>query len=216
VELIKSKKFLFGIVVVLLLVTSVLPGCNRQPPVEADKLVIPSSLEPYEVLKEITNAGPSIGTFPFMLGPLSLDDIELWGPQGASEEPFIKGFGSSLPEIFYTKRDGKRVGYGLFKLVLDIAVLKYGDTESAERSFVNISETQELQDSTYGGIDLKNGTYTLPRWWEELGEKGPEWDESTMPFYLIHSGCFVIYFYGREDLTKDMLDRIIVAFGVKE
>ena len=41
----KSKKFLFGIVVVLLMVTSVLPGCNEElPPVEADKLVIPSSM----------------------------------------------------------------------------------------------------------------------------------------------------------------------------
>jgi hypothetical protein len=197
------------------LVTSVLPGCNRQPPVEADELVIPSSMSPYEVLKEVTNAGPRIDTFPFMEGALTSDDIELWGPQGASEEPFIKGFGSSLPEIFYTKRDGKRVGYGLYKLVLDISVLKYEDTESAERSFINISKTEELQDSTYGGIDLKSGTYTLPWWWEEP-ENEKMWDESTMPFYLIHSGCFVIYFYGREDVTKDMLDRIIVAFGVKE
>jgi hypothetical protein len=213
VELIRSKKLLFGIVVVLLLMISVLPGCNKEPPVEADELVIPSSMSPYEVLKEITNAGPRIDTFPFMEGALAPDDIELYGPQGASTEQYIKGFGSVFPEISYTKRDGKQVGYGLYKLVLDISVFKYEDTESAERSFINISKTEELQDSTYGGIDLKSGTYTLPWWWEELEELGSEWDESTMPFYLIHSGCFVIYFYGREDVSKDMLDRIIVAFG---
>ena len=206
-------KILMPLVIIALMLTSVLPGCNRQPPVEADELVIPSSMSPYEVLKEITNAGPSIDTWPFMQGALTPDDIELWGPQGASEEPFIKGFGSVFPEISYTKRDGKQVGYGLYKLVLDISVLKYEDTESAERSFINIGEPEELQDSTYGGIDLKSGTYTLPWWWEELEELGSEWDESTMPCYLIHSGCFVIHFYGREDVTKDMLDRIIVAFG---
>jgi hypothetical protein len=91
----------------------------------------------------------------------------------------------------------------------------YEDMESAERSFINISEAQELQDSTYGGITLKSGSYSLASWWEEL-EKYVEWDKSTMPCYLIHSGPFVIYFYGREDVDKDILDRIIVAFGVEE
>jgi len=42
------------------------------------------------------------------------------------------------------------------------------------------------------------------------------WDELNQPCYLIHSGCFVIYFFGRDDVAKDMLDRIIAAFGVKE
>jgi len=40
----KSKKFLFAIVVVLLMMISVLPGCHEGQPVEADKLVIPSSM----------------------------------------------------------------------------------------------------------------------------------------------------------------------------
>ena len=212
-ELIRSKKFLFGIVVVLLLVTSVLPGCNRQPPVEADELVIPSSLTPVEVFNETANAGPRIGLWPYLWEIWSAEHMRPYAmPQGATQEQFIEGFNAYLPEFLYIKRDGKRAGYRPFGVVSYIAVLKYGDTESAERSFVNISETQELQDSTYGGIALKNSTYTLDPWWEEIGY----WDESTMPCYLIHSGCFVIYFYGRDDVTKDMLDRIIVAFGVKE
>lgn len=45
--------------------------------------------------------------------------------------------------------------------------------------------------------------------WEEF----EYWDEPTMPRYLIHSNCFVIYFFGRDDVANDMLDRIIVAFG---
>ena len=44
----KGNRLLFGIAVVLLLVTSVLPGCNNnEQPVEAKELVIPSSLSPY-------------------------------------------------------------------------------------------------------------------------------------------------------------------------
>ena len=212
----KGNRLLFGIVVALLTMISVLLGCNKELPVEAKELVIPSSMSPSEVFNETANAGPQIKTWPFMLGEWTIGDMDPYAmPQGASEEQFIEGFGSAVPEFCYTKRDGKIAGYGLFKLVLDICVLKYEDTESAERSFINISETQKLQDSTYGGIALKSGSYSLASWWKEL-EKYIKWDESTMPCYLIHSGCFVIYLYGREDVDKDMLDRIIVAFGVKE
>jgi len=211
----KSKKFLFGIVVVLLMGIAVLPGCNNEelPPVEAEELVIPSSMSPYEVFNKTANAGPQIGSWPFMLWEWTAEDMDPYAmPQGASKGEFIEGFGGVVPELYYTKRDGKRVGYGLYTMVVDIAVLKYENTESAERSFVNISEVQELQDSTYGGIALKNGTHTLAPWWEELNV----WDELNQPCYLIHSGCFVIYFFGREDVVKDMLDRIIVSFGVSK
>jgi len=202
------------LMVVALTMASVLFGCNEElPPVEADELVISSSMSPYEVFNETANAGPQIKSWPFMLGKWTVEDMDPYAmPQGASEEKFIEGFGGAIPELYYIKRDGKKAGYGPFKLVLDISILKYEDTESAERSFINISEAQELQDSTYGGIILKNGSYTLPSWWEEMKV---EWSESTMPCYLIQSNCFIIYLYGRDDVAKDMLDRIIVAFGVE-
>jgi len=211
----KGKKFLFGIVVVLLMVTSVLPGCNNElPPVEADKLVIPSSMSPYEVFNETANAGPRLMTLPFFIDGWATEDFDPYSmPEGAFEEQFIQAFLAAFPEALYTMRDGERAGYELFRFVSVITILKYEDTESAERSFINISETQELQDLTYGGIALKNGTYFIPYW-----ERAEEyyWDERDQPCYLIHSGCFVIYLYGREDVAKDILDRIIVAFGVKE
>lgn len=209
----KGNKVLFGIVVVLLIAASVLPGCNNElPPVEADELVIPSPMSPYEVFNETANAGPRIQTWPFFQGKWTAKYIEPYAmPQGATEEQFIEGYGAGIPEFLYIKRGGKRAGYGLFKLVLCISVLKYEDTESAERSFTNISETQELRDSTYGGITLKSAIRSLP-WWEDT----KMWDESAVPYYLIHSDCFVIYFYSREDVANDMLDRIIVAFGVSE
>ena len=208
-------KVLTVLMVVALTMASVLFGCNNElPPVEADELVIPSSISSYEVFNETANAGPRIKTWPFWQGKWSAKYIDPYAmPQGATEEQFIEGYGAELSESFYIKRDGERVGYGLFKAVLWIAILKYEDTESAERSFINISETQGLQDLTYGGIALKNGTHSLASW--EYPE--PEaWDEPNQPCYVIHSGCFVIYFYGREDVAKDILDRIIAAFGVKE
>ena len=206
----KSKKFLFGIVVVLLLVTSVLPGCNEElPPVEADELVIPSSMSPYEVFNETANAGPRIKTWPFWQGEWIAGDIDPCVIQlGVSEEQFIEGFGTGLSEFFYTMRNEKRAGYGLHKIVSNIIILKYEDTESAVKSFINISETQELRDSTYGGIALKSGIYTLSDC-----DDPTMWDEDSMPCYLIHSDCSVIYIYGREDVAKDILDRIIAAFG---
>jgi len=210
----KGNRLLFGIVVVLLMVTSVLPGCNKElPPVEADELVIPSSLTPVEVFNETANAGPYVCTLPFYQNVWSAEMLpEAPMPQGALEEQFIEGYYAALSELFYIKRDGERVGYGLHKVVSWIVVLKYEDTESAERSFINISEVQGLQDSTYGGIALRKGTYSLDEW----KQLDPElWDESVVPCYVIHSGCFVIYFYGREDVAKDILDRIIAAFGVE-
>jgi len=211
----KMKKglMLFAIVAVILMGTAVLPGCNKEQPVEADELVVPESMSSYEVFNTTANAGPQIKTWPFWQGGWSAEYMDPYGmPQGASEEQFIVAFGAMLAEGFYTKRDGKQAGAGLFKSVLWITILRYENPESAKRSFINISETQELQDSTYGGIALKNGTHTLT-WWEEESE---DWDESTMPCYLIQSGPFVIYLFGRDDVAKDILDRIIVSFGVKD
>jgi len=206
-------KVLMPLVIIALMFTSVLPGCNRQPPVEAEELVIPSSLSSYEVFNETANAGPRLVTWRFFVDGWTAEDIDPYGmPEGACEEQFIEAFSAAFPEVFYATRDGERAGYELFKMVLWIVILKYADTESAERSFVNISEAQGLQNLTYGGITLKNSTYSIP-YWEGVEEY--YWDERNQPCYLIHSGCFVIHFYGREDVAKDMLDRIIVAFGVK-
>ena len=210
----KGNRLLFGIVVVLLMMISVLPGCNEElPPVQADELVIPSSLTPVEVFKEVAITDSYFEILPLLNAEWTAEYMESTGmPQGATEEQFVEAYLADVPEVTYTMSDGKRAGWGYYTFVLHIVILKYEDTQSAERSFISISETQQLQNLTYEGIALENGTHTLT-WWEEESE---DWDESTMPCYLIQSNCFVIYFHGREDVDKDILDRIIVAFGVKE
>jgi hypothetical protein len=211
----KSKRFLFGIVVVLLMVALVLPGCNNEEQlVEAKELMIPSSISPYEVFNETANAGPRVLPLPLFFQEVwTAENMDPYAmPQGANEEQFIEGYYAGVPELLYIKRDGERVGCGFTRLVMDIFVLKYENPESAERSFINISETQELQNLTYEGIALKNGTCFIPDW---EGVEEYYWDERNQPCYLIHSGCFIIYYYGRGDVLNDMLDRIIAAFGVK-
>jgi len=209
----KGTRLLFGIVIVLLITTSVLPGCNKE-----QQLVIPSSLSSYEVFNRTANAGPPVLALAYFGGTWSAEDMPAYIyelPQGVSGEQFIEGFEVSLLEFLYIKRNGERIGDREDKLVSYIAILKYEDTESAERSFIGISEAQGLQNLTYGGIVLKNGTHALDPDEARAWEAYELWDESTMPFYLIHSGCFVIYLYGRDDVANDILDRIIVAFGVK-
>jgi len=208
----KGNRLLFGIVVVLLMMISVLPGCNEGQPTE---LVIPSSLTPVEVFKEVAITDSYFEILPLLNAEWTAEHMEPTGmPQGATEEQVVEAYLADVPEVTYTMSDGKRAGWGYYTFVLHIVILKYEDTQSAERSTGNISETQQLQNLTYEGIALKNGTHTLT-WSEEEGE-GYYWDNFTMPCYLIHSGCFVIYYYGREDVLSDMLDRIIATFRVKE
>jgi len=203
----KSKKFLFGIAIVLLMVTSVLPGCNEGQPTE---LVIPSSMEPSQIFMEVCNTTPPLEVLPFAIGECSPTDMapdEIM-PNGTSEEGFINGFCGGWPACFYTMRSGKATDPTSGQIVLSFAVLKYENTEFAEKSFANVGTIEELQDLIYKGVALKAGVHSLPQYCDET------WGVTVVPCYLIQCNCFVIYIHGREDVIDDMLDRIIAAFGV--
>jgi len=232
--------------VILLLATLLLPGCaveeqgsGGEPTNEtvipsgelANGIMIPSSLQSWEVFAGFVNTTPPLGVFPYMFGEWSPKNMDPYAmPKGASEEGFLQGFGGEFPEMLYTKRgetpkvtpnmsdweawlstdsNTSEAANMTFWLVLSFLVLKYENTEFAERSFNSISAVQELQGSTYNGLALKSGIHSLDYWEDDM------WEESTALCYLIHSGCFVIYFYGRDDVARDALDRLIEAFGVK-
>jgi len=234
-----------ALLAVLLIAVLLLSGCakeNQGPSGEpanetvipggepAKEIVIPSSLDSWEVFAGFVNITPPLGLFPYMFGEWSPKNMDPYAmPEGASEEGFLRGFGGDFPEILYTKKgetpkisnisdweawfstdsNTTEAGNMTFWLVLWFVVLKYENTEFAERSFTNISVAQELQDSTYNGVALKSGIHSPYSWEEDMFE------ESTELCYLIHSGCFIIFFYGHDDIARDTLDRTIDTFGVK-
>jgi len=167
-------------------------------------------MEPSQIFMEVCNTTPPLEVLPFAIGAWSREhmDPELM-PNNASEEGFINGVRGDWPACFYTMRGGEAADPTSGQMVLSLTVLKYENTEFAEKSFIDISTADELRDSIYKGIALKIGFHSLAPW-EEI------WGVTVVPCYLIQSDCFVIYIYGREDAANDMLDRIIVAFGVKE
>jgi hypothetical protein len=180
------------LVIIALMLAVVLPGCNEElPPVEADELVIPSSLSPQEVVEGIFPENP----MRFILG--NYFHAAWQGAKGTCEEGFVGGYGEPF--------------YGTATPLLIFVVLKYESTEFAQRSYHGIGEAHGLHNLTYRNIALKIAT-------QPASEYGSEelWGVSNLSFYVIESGCFIIFFYGHDDIAADALDRIIVAFGVKE
>jgi len=179
-------KVLMPLMIIALMFTSVLPGCNNE-----QQLVIPSSLSPYEVVEEIFPENP----MRFILGNYY---AAAWqGAKGACEE----GFGGGYGEPFY--------GTATPLLIFD--VLKYESTEFAQRSYDGIGEAYGLHNLTHRNIALKTAV-------QPASEYGSEeyWGVSNLSFYVIESGCFIICFYGHDDIAADALDRTIDTFGVEK
>lgn len=195
----KRNGLLFGIAIVLLMMTSVLPGCN-----EEQQLVIPSSLSPQEVVEEIFPEH----YFCFTLKEELVNTSYLW--EGAGKEGFVEGYAAG--SYNYTKADGTTIRAapqsesGLPLLIFE--VLKYENTEFAKRSYDGFGGAHELQNLTYRNITLK-------AWLESASEVSSVSDSSA---YVIHSGCFVIFIltFGLPDVARDALNRTIDTFGVSE
>ena len=85
-------------------------------------------------------------------------------------------------------------------------VLKYENTEFAQRSYDGISEALEFQNFSYRNITLK--AYVEPP--SEVLSVSNSWG------YNINSGCFVILIitFGAPDVAQDALDRTIATFGI--
>ena len=182
---------------VLLIATLLLSGCARE-------IVIPSSLGPYDVVKEIYPENP----MRFYLGG---DYYEHAGgaEKEACEEGFVAGYGEPFIEALYTKIDGTTLNQSSPYPGLLFAVLKYESAEFAQRSYVSIAAAYNLQNSSYKGIAVKAGVKPA----SEYGGEGV-WGVANLSFYVVHSGCFIIHVEGRDDITQDALDRTIATFGV--
>jgi hypothetical protein len=193
----EAKRFL----AFLLIVTLFLPGCAREKPVK--ELVIPSSLSSMEVVEEIFPANP----MRFILGE-DLNAIYL--PEGACQEGFVGGYGEPFFGAGYTMRDGSPVNQSKHELpILDFKVFKYESTEFAQRSYDGIGGAYGFQNLTHRNIALKTAVQPAS---EYDGEN--YWGVYNLSFYVVESGCFIIFFYGHDDIVQDALDRVIDTFGV--
>ena len=183
---------------VLLIATLLLAGCAKE-------IVIPSSLEPYDVVKEIYPENP----MRFLIGG---SDFGYAGEvaEGACEEGFVGGYGELFIEAGYTKINGATLNQSSVYYGSIFSVLKYESAEFAERSYDGIAKACDLQNYSYKGITVKAGVMPAPEY-----DGGNMWGVSNLSIYVVHSGCFIAYFYGHDDITQDALDRTIDTFRVK-
>jgi len=187
-----------GLLAVLLIATLLLSGCAKE-------IVIPSSLNPMDVVKEIYPENPlrylEGGNYYYEHGASGV-------AEGACEEGFVRGYSEPFIEFWYAKIDGTTLNQSSQYLVLRFAILKYESTELAERSYESIAEAYDLQNSSYKGIAVKAGVKPISEYRSE------SWGISNLSIYVVHSGCFIIYVEGRDDIARDALDRTIDTFGV--
>jgi hypothetical protein len=62
---------------------------------KGSKLVIPSSMSPYEVFNETANAGPPVSTYTYFCGEWTAAYPYIF-VQGATIEQFVEGFYAAL------------------------------------------------------------------------------------------------------------------------
>ena len=185
-----------GLLAVLLIAVLLLSGCAKE-------IVIPSSLDSMEVVEKIYPENP----MRFILG-----NYYEYGAQhmakGACEEGFVGGYSEPFYGEWYVKRDGRPINQSEYSILI-FKVLKYESTEFAQRSYGGIGEACGLHNLTHRNIALKTAV-------QPVSEYGGEslWGVANLSFYVVHSGCFIIYFYGRDDVAQDALDRTIDTFGV--
>ena len=187
-----------GLLAVLLIATLFLPGCAKKE--LAKEIVIPPSLRPREVVEEIFPEN----CFALNLKEEFVDISHAWS--GAGEEGFVEGY--TAGSYNYTMANGTTIRADPYSEsglpILAFQVLKYENTEFANRSYEGFDEADEVQNLTYRNINLK--TFVEPP--SKGLSAGKSWG------YIIHSSCFVVIFGGLPDVAQDALDRTIATFGV--
>ena len=185
---------------VLLIAVLLLAGCAKE-------IVIPSSLSPYDVVKEIYPENP----LPYLTEEnYYYEHGASEVAEGACEEGFVGGYYEPFIELWYTKIDGTTLNQSSSYLVLIFSILKYENAELAERSYDGIAKACDLQSYSYKGIAVKAGAKPASKYGGES-----MWGISNLSLYVVHLGCFIIYVEGRDDIAQDALDWTIATFGVK-
>lgn len=224
--MILTKKYwiLIGVVVLAILLGGTLiylswsrqksePSTSQSDQIKSElirKVLIPSSLEPFEVMQQFVPHIPPGGE------RVTKNDF-LFYFNATSNQGFAKGFSVIWHgELYWVKKGGTKV-YGPddpYGFILDLVVLKYEDSESAREDYDKISAKQEFSDTVFKGVELrtKSGiSLAMERWGQEL----PMPEQQECQQYLLKSNNFIIYTFGLKEATEDVIMRVIDQYAVE-
>lgn len=200
------------VVIIVVITGGVLVWQQLQAPEEeVGGVVIPSSLEPAEVM----------ATFVPFIPPWGEDIYEedaFWAMEFGIHSPspgFTKGFATSWAGegIYWPKKDGIEVEppEGVDHL-LTLAVLRYEKFEFASEDYERISTKQGFKDTTLKGLRLriKAGLPLITRSWT-----GWDLQEELCQQYLFLSDNFVVYAYGLKEAAEDAMIRVIDRYAIE-
>lgn len=180
-------------------------------PKSVKQVIIPSSLESYEVMIQFVPYIPPSGEERISEEDY-LEYFEITPNQG-----FTKGLGVIWHRAAYwIKKDGTKV-YGpddSYGFILDVSVLKYENPEFAREDYDKISTKQEFIETTLEGFKLKtkSGVPPVTRGWIKMGME-PKAEQCQQ--YLIYSNNFIIYLSGLKEAAADAVTRIIDLYRVE-
>lgn len=216
----KRHWILIGLIVVLLGGTSIYfalskqksePSSSQSEQIKSEsirKVLIPSSLEPFEVMQQFVPHIPPGG------GRVTKNDF-LFYFDTASNQRFAKGFSVIWHgELYWIKKGGAKV-YGPddpYGFILNLVVLKHEDSESAREDYDKISAEQEFSDTVFKGVKLrtKSGiSLAMRRWSQEFPM--PEQQECRQ--YFLKSNNFIIYAFGLKEAAEDVMIRVIGRYA---
>jgi len=221
----KEKWILIGVLIVLLGGTLTYFSWTKQKsepdssqpeqtkPKSVRQVIIPSSLEPGEVMNQFVPYVPPWGEkisaehYPYFWG----DYFELPYPK----EGFIKGVATAWRGgLAWVKKDGTGIGPpDAPSSVLELAVLKYDKPEFAQEDYNRMSIKQGFSDSIFESVKLKTklGIPTLLQKRPDMTDIKPEQYRQ----YLLHSNNFIIYAFGLKEAAEDVMLRVIDRYGVR-
>lgn len=203
-RLTSSRKLLTSAIIMMTAVTliaTVFSGCTKKEETsmpETKQLVIPSELEPGEVLP-IFGGQNNYFECVYEVGKESQDKEKTCVNyirgfvEGELEKDFIAGYLRSYAG--YTLKGGKQIGVA--HPLLEIYILKYQTPQTAEEIFNIFAEQTNLENLIFEGVRTK---------WRNYAHEPA--------VYILQSNNYIIFLDGWDEPCKDALNKIIELYAI--
>jgi hypothetical protein len=202
-RLTSSRKLLTSAIIMMtagILIATVFSGCTKKeetPMPETKQLVIPSELEPGEVLP-IFGGQNNYFECVYEVGTESQDKEKTCVNyirgfvEGELEKDFIAGYLRSYAG--YTLKSGKQIGVA--QPLLEIYILKYGTPEVTSQAFKRFDEADDL---IIGDVKIKG-----------VEKK----DHPGSATYMLYSNNIIIWVSGNIEAGRDAVSKISELYAV--